>query len=228
MRLTDDIRNYQFSPTPLQSQQHKTYREYEALAVLKYSFPEMFSSLHKAEEPDLQDSAGEIGVEVTWGGSPVNELINSESAKYPHATEENKEKILNRIREHGGDRIGPITSFPLGTEDADKTNILRAFQNKVQKAEKYKQGFSNIGLVITIDIPLSIYPDYDWGKELEPYNNNMFNFAILLHMLGVSMYDFRTKEYTNKDIPKEDWCALRKLSRMTVEGIISDADPTWN
>ena len=55
MKLTASIRNYQFTNS-LQASQHKTYREYEALAVLKFSFPELFSNLHKAEAPDLQDS----------------------------------------------------------------------------------------------------------------------------------------------------------------------------
>ena len=226
MKLTDNIRNYTFN-TSLKPEQHKTYREYEALAVLKYSFPELFSNLHKAEAPDLQDSEGSIGVEVTWGSSPNNELINNESAKYPQATEANRIKILNRIREHGGDRRGPITSFPLGTEDGDKVHILRAFQKKVKKADRYREDFCNLGLVITIDTPLSIFPDFDWGKELEPYNNDKYDFVVLSHWQGVSMYDFHTRERIDKEISKENRYTLKKLSRMTVEGIIRDDDPVW-
>ena len=108
MKLTDKIRNYSFA-TSLQPTQHKTYREYEALSYLKYSFPELFSKLSKAEAPDLQDADGEIGVEVTWGSSPDNELITAESNKYHLATEKNKQRILERIREHGGDRRGSVS-----------------------------------------------------------------------------------------------------------------------
>ena len=227
MKLTDNIRNYSFA-TSLQSAQQKTYREYEALSLLKYSFPELFSKLRKGDAPDLQDSDGRIGVEVTWGSSPENELIASESNKYTRATEENKRGILERIREHGGDRKGSVTSFPLGTEDRDKAYILRAFEKKVEKADRYHEGFIKIGLVIIIDVPLSIYPDFDWGNWLEPYNNNKFDFVILSHWQGICMYDFRTGEYTNKKISKGDRCALKKLSRLTTEGIIRDDDPVWD
>jgi hypothetical protein len=54
MNLRDDIRNFQVT-TALSSEKIKVAREYNALAILKYSFPDRFSKLHKAETPDLQN-----------------------------------------------------------------------------------------------------------------------------------------------------------------------------
>ena len=87
MDSTDIIRNYEVK-TALPSELIKTSGEYRVLAYLMYSFPEQFSNLHKAESPDLQDLDDNLGVEVTWGGSPADAIITGESKKYYHAKTE--------------------------------------------------------------------------------------------------------------------------------------------
>lgn len=93
MNIPEEIRNYRFT-SALPSELIKTSREYYALAVLRYSYPERFTGLCKSESPDLQDLNRSLGVEVTWGGSPQDEIITGESYKYSQAkTEVEKGKV---------------------------------------------------------------------------------------------------------------------------------------
>lgn len=227
MNLRDDIRNFQVT-SALSTGLIKTSREYEALAILKYSFPEKFSILRKAERPDLQDLEGKLGVEVTWGGSPRDELISGESQKYSHAkTDGEKERILQKIRENGGNRDAFSTSYPIGTSDSDKKNVIEVFHKKLKKVDNYRKSFQCVGLAIIIDIPLFLLDDSQWGTWLSEINNNSFDFVALIHWSGVEIYDFKTGEYSNRRISREDMDALKRLGRMAAEGIIRDDDPVW-
>ena len=227
MNLRDEIRNFQVTKA-LSTELIKTSREYKALAILKYSFPDCFSNLHKAEAPDLQDDDGSLAIEVTWGGSPRDELISGESVKYSHAkTEAEKERSLQRIRKNGGNRDAISTSYPAGTSEGDKKHVLEVFRKKLKKADNYRQCFQRIGLAIIIDIPLFFFDDLQWGKWLSGINDGGFDFVAIIHWSGVDIYDFKTGEYSDRRICREDMDALERLGRMAAEGIIKDDDPVW-
>lgn len=178
--------------------------------------------------PDLQDSNGNLGVEVTWGGSPTDELITGESLKYLHAkTKAEKERILQKIQRNGGNRDAISTSYPVGTSDNDKKNVITVFQKKLKKVDNYRKKFQCIGLAVIIDIPLYFFDDTQWGQWLSDINDDKFDFVALIHLFGVVIYDFKTGEYSNTSINKEDMDALKRLGRMAAEGIIKDDDPVW-
>ena len=125
MNLRDDIRNYEVI-SALPTELIKTSRKYKVLAFLKYSFPERFSRLQKSEAPDLQEPDGNLAVEVTWGGSPRDELVSGESLKYDYArTEAEKEKCLQKIRKNGGDRDDISISFPMSTVEKEKKTLSK-------------------------------------------------------------------------------------------------------
>lgn len=227
MNLRDEIRSFHVT-TALPTELIKTSREYRVLSILKYSFPDCFSKLHKAEAPDLQDDSGNLAVEVTWGGSPRDELISGESLKYSHAkTEAEKDRSLQKIRKNGGDRDAISTSYPVGTSEGDKKNIIKVFRKKLKKVDIYRKSFQCLGLAIIIDIPLSFFDDPLWGKWFSDINDYRFDFVTLIHWSGVDIYDFKTGEYSNKRIGREDMDALKRLGRMAAEGIIKDDDPVW-
>ena len=228
MIFRDEIRNYQITTT-LPTELMKTSREYKALAVLKYSFPDCFAKLHKAEAPDLQDDDGNIAIEVTWGGSPRYELISGESLKYSHAkTEAERERCLQKIWKNGGNRDAISTSYPVGTSEDDKKNVIEVFRKKLKKVDNYRQSFQRIGLAIIVDIPLFFFDDSQWGHWLSDINDGGFDFVALIHWSGVDIYDFKTGEYSNRRIVREDMDALKRLGRMASEGIIKDDDPVWD
>jgi len=227
MNLRDDIRYYEVT-SALPTELIKTSREYKSLAILKYSFPERFSKLHKSEAPDLQASDGSLAVEVTWGGSQQDELISGESLKYTHATTKaEKERILQKIRKNGGNRDDVSTSYPVGTSEGDKKNVIGAFRKKLKKVDKYRQSFQRIGLAILIDTPSLLFDDSRWGEWLSDINGDSFDFVALIHWSGVDLYDFKTGEYLSQRISSEEMDALKCLGRMAAEGIIKDDDPVW-
>ena len=222
----DEIRNFSVTK-PLPSGLIKKSEEYKALAILKYSFPDCFSKLHKDESPDLQDSDGDIGVEVTSGESMSDHIITSESIKYRHSNSEaEKKKILQKIQNSGGNTDGFIIDYPVGNADIDMKNVKTAFEKKIAKADSYRKRFKYIGLAILIDCPLFI--DQPWGNTLSNINNGKYDFVALLHWSGVALYDFKTDNYTYSQISREDMDDLKRLGRMAAEGIIKDNDPIWN
>ena len=227
MNITDDIRNFQVK-TALQPEKIKTSREYRTLAILKYSFPEKFSKLHKAEAPDLQDDEGELGIEVTWGGSPKDEMISGESYKYVHAkTEADRKNCLQKIQKNGGNRSAITTTYPLSTAEGDIVHIQNVFCKKLKKADTYRKAFRHVGLAILIDIPMSFFSDSDWGKWLSDINDDCFDFVAIIHWSGVEIFDFSSGEYSSRIIDWKDMDALKRLGRMAAEGFIKDEDPVW-
>lgn len=227
MNITDEIKNFQVT-TALPAELIKTSREYTTLAILKYSFPDCFSTLHKAESPDLQDDEGKLGIEVAWGGAPRNELITSEGLKYSRAKNEKaREKCLQIIRQNGGDRDEISITYPVGTAEDDKKHVQNIFRKKLKKVDNYRKAFKQVGLAIMIDIPLFYFTDSDWGQWLSDLNQGAFGFVAIIHWSGVDIYDFSSKKYFSKRIDRETMGDLSKLARMTAEGIIKDTDPAW-
>jgi hypothetical protein len=52
-------------------------------------------------------------------------------------------------------------------------------------------------------------------------------FAVLVHWSGVDLYDFNTKKYIFKMISKQEMLTLKKIGRLTAEGIITVEDDVW-
>lgn len=226
MFIRDEIKNYTVTK-PLPAGLIKKAEEYKALAILKHSFPDRFARMHKDESPDLQDSDGDLGVEVTSGESTSDHIITSESIKYRHSKSEvEKEKILKKIQNNGGNIDGYIIDYPIGNADSDMIHVTAAFEKKIAKADLYRKRFKCIGLAIMLDCPLFI--NHQWGKRLSHINNGKYDFVALLHWSGVVLYDFRTDNYSYANINREDMDALKKLGRMAAEGIIKDDDSVWN
>lgn len=227
MNFTDEIRNYKvYSPLP--QEMIKTSREYTALAILKYSFPERFANLCKSEAPDLQDQEADLGIEITSGFSSRDEQITGESIKYSRAkTEKDRETCRRKIVNCGGTRDEISTGYPVTTPDSDKANVIAAFQKKLKKVDQYHKKFKHVGIAILIDIPMFFFSDSEWGKWLEEINGGQFSFVALIHWSGIDIYDFSTGTYSVKRIDGEDMNTLKKIGRMAAEGIITDDSPVW-
>ena len=227
MNITDDIRK--FRPTSdISPELRKLSQEYYALAVLKYCDKQRFGGLRKAESPDLQDSEGYLGIEVTDSTSAQEQQISGESIKFRNAkTDTERENALRIIRRNGGDRNAQHTSYPIGTGEGVLKNIQNAYCNKLKKLSIYRKKCSQIGLVIRIDFPISIIGNNQWGTLLTSKEQNEFDYIILQHWSGIDIYDVRIDAYSHFRINREDMDDLKRLGRMAAEGIIKDNDPIW-
>lgn len=228
MKLIDEIRMYQVT-SPLPASKIKTSREYFALAMFKFLFPEKFANLRKAESPDLQDCVAKLGIEVTSGISPQDEQITGESLKYSRAKSgRERNECLRIIQKCGGTRDAISTGYPVSTPNSDKGCVINVFQKKVKKADQYHKEFQHMGMAIIMDIPMFLFCDHDWGKWLEPMNEDQYEFVALIHWSGIDVYNFITKDYCIKRIKQEDMDALKKLGRLAAEERIRDDDPIWH
>jgi len=227
LNITDDIRK--FRPTSdISPELRKLSQEYYALAVLKYCDKQRFGGLRKAESPDLQDSEGYLGIEVTDSTSAQEQQISGESIKFRNAkTDTERENALRIICRNGGDRNAQHTSYPIGTKEGVLKNVQNAYCNKLKKLSKYRRKCSKIGLVIRIDFPISILGNTQWGTLLTGKKEDDFDYIILLHWSGIDIYDVRIDAYSHFRINREDMDDLKRLGRMTAEGIINDNDPIW-
>ena len=116
-------------------------------------------------------------------------------------------------------------------EVKNKVNVEKAFRKKLKKTESYRRKFNHLGIVIVVDIPMMFFEtDFDWKEWLFEINESSvynYDFVILSHWSGLDLYDFRTREYAQRRIDRNDRDALRKLARMTTEGIIKEDDLVW-
>ena len=227
MIINELLQDYKIT-TALQPELRKTSREYCALSFLQFSFPDLFFNLRKKEAPDLQAQEDGIGIEVTWGGSPENEIISGESDKYRRARNQaERERSLEIIRKHGGDRNDFCTSYPVGSSSLDKKYLENAINKKKKKVFRYRRDFQRVGLAILIDIPLFFLGDPNWGDWLSDINQNDFDFVCIIHFWGVDLFNFFTRKYLSSRPSREEIEALKLLSRLTAEGIIQDDDSVW-
>lgn len=56
----------------------------------------------------------------------------------------------------------------------------------------------------------------------------IYDFIVIIHLTGADMYCFKTKNYYNRSISKDDLNVLKIIARMTAENIINESDPLWN
>lgn len=224
IKITDKIRNY-VPKTAIDSELGKYSEEYFVLACLKHCLPAQFSNLRKAETPDLLVFDGSLGVEVVSAISTKERVITRESTKYRETTDEKKkEKYLNAVTKQGGDIKDKCIYYPIVTQDTIIKCIINVYNSKIDKTDSYLQQCSRIGLAIIVDVPLSL-ENIEWMEWFpEP---KVFDMIILLHWKGFDLYDFNTKSYEHIIIDKNDRLALKKLGRMTAEGIIKEDDPEW-
>ena len=224
---SDRILNYTVD-SGLASNQIKNSREYYVLALLKHLFPDQFSLLHKSESPDLQDSEGFLGVEVTSGIRRRDELISGEGAKFFRAkTIAEKESSLQKIMNVGGNIERFVISTPATTIELDWEQVIEVFQKKLEKIDSYKESLKHVGLAIIIDYPTFPFNDYNWSASLSELNQQKYDFVIFSHWSGIDIYDFYADKFYSKSISCEERELLKKLGRMTAEGIIAEEDSEW-
>ncbi len=233
MELTDDIRKHVFKDS-IKQELRKKSQEYYVLALLKHYLPQIGQTLHCADSPDLQDDNGLIGIEVTEAVSPRERQISGEFIKLHKTTDPKKNELSKSIIIRNGGTLSPISvSFPMVTTDTLKENIKNIVRKKLKKLQEYPP-FQGIGLAILIDFPIVDDIHKEWYKwvmaeqDVEQSNSlNKYAFSLLICWDNLSYYDFRTNESVNIKIDDTSYQGLKKLARMTAEGLVKEDDPIW-
>ena len=228
MELTDEIRSFSFS-SPIQQELAKKSEEYFVLALLKHYFYHIGSLLHCADAPDLQDDQGIIGIEVTRAVSAREAQISGEFIKLHTTCDLQKNDLSKSLIERNG---GKLTSFsvtyPLFTAEQIESDIKAILKKKGKKFKNYST-FQHVGFAVIVDTNMLAEIKENWCKWVEEAAGSLikFDFVFLVCWDEMSYYNMRTRELIYTVFDKDMNIGLKKLARMTAEGLVDKNDPVW-
>lgn len=232
MELTDRIKNKSYSKS-LDSHLWKTYQEFLCLAVLKYVFGNEFQHLRHDDAPDLQDQDNKIGIEVTQAIEPKDAQTSGEHIRFFESDDKSvRVKSRGKIEANGGMLFenGVLVMSPKTAEET-KNTIINAYTRKSAMINEYKKnGFQTLGLCIYHQVHLSSEIQkqcFAWLKEVRQLEKDQFDFAFIVHFMGVMRFDFAKGEMKSYEIEEDVMDNLGVLARMTVEGEVKEDDPIW-
>ena len=232
MELTDRIKNRSYSKS-LDSHLWKTYQEFLCLAVLKYVFGNEFQSFHHADAPDLQDQNNRVGIEVTQAIEPKDAQTSGEHIRFFESDNKNvRAKSRSKIESNGGMLFenGVLVTKTKTAKEIEDT-IVGAYTRKCAMIPEYqKNGFHTLGLCIYHQEHLSSDIQkqcFSWLKDARNESTPQYNFAIIVHFMGVMIFDFIIGEMKSYEIEEDVMDTLGVLARMTAEGEVKEDDPVW-
>ena len=230
---TDRVKQKKFT-SAITSSEQKYSQEYRVLAVLRYLYPEKFSTMVKRDSPDLQDDANGIGIEVVSAVKDSDMRATRAFSEVCQAENEIDEKSRKRIETSGysiipilGDRNFICTT---GTAEGEKTVFQKAIRKKLKNIDRYKVNFKQIGLAVVLpEIPTSYTEAHfsAWLFEVIYENEVSFDFVYILSYRFSILIDVKNKGFTKREISSEVSLALSKIARMTAEGDLSLTDQEW-
>ena len=222
---TDLVKKKEFS-TSINSGIQKHSQEYKVLAILRYLYPQKFSTMINGEAPDLQDNENGVGIEVV-SAAQENDMRASRAFSELHQTKGgDNEKSEERIRASGykfvsvqGKKVGISTT---GTSDSEK--VL------VQKIVLKKKNFRKVGLAILFsETPTSYAEDHclEWVTEVLNNFQDSFDFVYVLSHRFCIYYEIQKNVSEKRCFTENVYKSLSTIARMTAEGQLSLTDPEW-
>ncbi|WP_026528269.1 hypothetical protein [Butyrivibrio sp. VCD2006] len=229
----------------IDSRKLKDSREYYALAVLKSLFPYEYKDLmrKKTDRPDLKSLEGSYGIEVTTADSENDNEDNRLLSEYAVSHDEKIKKKLETHKNNvevvdigvrairGG---GYNDSYDISTETTmgkgaqlEYQLLINSIRKKVVSANKYKDGFHHLELVI---IKKERVPgDWEQGiiqciKIVMEREAGILRKIYFLYGNKCYMVSLDGREEV---IIIEHRDKLQLLARLTAEGIIADDDYEW-
>ena len=232
MELTDRIKNKSYDKS-IDSHLLKTYQEFLCLAVLKYVCGDEYQSFHHADAPDLQDQNNKIGIEVTQAIEPKDAQTAGEHIRFFESDDKNiRAKSRSKIEANGGMLFenGALVLKPKSREQI-RNVIVNSYTDKCTMIPEYqKNGFHTLGLCIYHQEHLSVEIQkqcFSWLKDARNESTPQYDFAIIVHFMGVMIFDFAKGEMKSYEIEEDVMDTLGVLARMTAEGEVKEDDPVW-
>lgn len=230
---TDLVKGKKFS-SPINSGIQKHSQEYKVLAILRYLYPQKFSTMINGEAPDLQDSENGVGIEVV-SAAQQDDMRASRAFSELHQTKGvNDEKNEERIRASGykfvpvqGNIVGISTT---GTSDGEKMLVQKIVLKKAEKIQQYKKNFRKVGLAILFsETPTSYTEDHclEWVTEVLNQFQDSFDFVYVLSHRFCIYYEIQKKISEKRCFTENVYESLSTIARMTAEGELSLTDLEW-
>lgn len=230
---TDRVKNKKYA-NPIESSIQKYAQEYRVLATLKYLFPEKFKTMIAKDNPDLQDVANRVGIEVTVAAGQNDMKAFSLFSKMRNATGKAREKQIRKIISCGyfftrvKDNRFVISTF--GTSDCEKSLFRKSIQAKTEKSQKYRNSFDTVGVaILLLQIPTREAEEnyVDWTKETLCEDKTSFDFVYIISNRFCILYDVKNDYSDKRSISPEENRLLCIIGRMSAEKELSLEDVEW-
>lgn len=204
--------------------------ECDALAALKFYFPDKYKNLIHSDSPDLQDG-NKIGIEVTQAnGETYNKTIGEWTDYRTKGNVESLNKVREIVEQKGGYVFedGAIFHGARGIEDdfADAKNVI---DKKIKKLSKYRNKFSECDLLILMESPLDGLFKLATNYLLDKQNNCVYKYDKLLILTCSELYsyDFKTKKEETITIEPAAKSCIFMVGVMVVNGFLKDVDDAF-
>lgn len=230
---TDLVKKKEFI-SAITSSEQKHSQEYWVLAVLRYLYPEKFSTMVKRDSPDLQDDANGIGIEVV-SAVKDSDMRAARAFSEMCKTEDGIDARNRKRIETSGYSIIPILGdrnfiYTTGTAEGEKEVFQKAIRKKVNIIDRYMVDFEQIGLAVALPEPPTSYAEdhlSKWLFEVVPEDEIFFKFVYILSHRFCVLIDVQERVVVKREISPEVSRALSKIARMTAEGDLSLTDLEW-
>lgn len=217
------------------SQIIKYSQEYCVLAALRYFFPDEFANVNHSDHPDLKcDDYGIEVVSVVDGHERSVEKLFDEYKKAWLAGQDTNQMAKKMDNKYSIDTSfeRPRLKYPISTADKERILVQRAIEKKIKFIAEYKAEYSHVDLAVFFtEIPTSECLErlLEWTQSSlavveERYGRIFFISSRNLTVIETDNWVTRS----SIDILPETWKALRKIGKLTAEGVIKLTDAEWN
>ena len=230
---TDLVKKKEFSSSINPSIQ-KHSQEYKVLAILRYLYPQKFSTMISGEAPDLQDNENGVGIEVVSAAQENDMRASRAFSELRQTKGGDNEKSEERIRASGykimsvqGNKVRISTT---GTSDSEKVLVQKIVLKKAGKIQQYKKNFRKVGLAILFsEIPTSYTEEHclEWITEVLSKFRDSFDFVYVLSHRFCIYYENQKNISEKRCFTENAYKSLSTIARMTAEGQLSLTDPEW-
>ena len=214
----------------------KHSQEYNVLGVLRYFYPQKYSTMVLGEAPDLQDIQNCTGIEVTAAVSENDMKASRAFSQFISGKEavRSQQRYINKIQSSGysltpiSDNI--ISIYTTGTSNHQKAIFQAAIRKKLKKSLRYREKFANLGLAVVFpEIPTSDTEQkcMDWLREVLNEIPKPFDFVYIIAYRFCFYYDVLGDTFEEKVLSREDAHAIKTIARMTAEGELSLESYEW-
>lgn len=216
--------------------------ENQALAILKYYFPSIFSDLFLSDAPDIQDKKKVWGIEVVRVSFEEESRLLGEVNQYFNSLQDHDELKAKKYREKiirdGGVFTEAGVQLPLTVTRVEENRFAYTIQKKLEKIPGYKKhGFVNMGLfMFHNEIPIQFTEPVERMEMLDWIQNcysDKYDWAFIVdwdddkQLNRLTIINFKNHGLEIKHIPASIMMDCVRYGRLAAEGGISADEPIW-
>lgn len=213
----------ELEPAPLPRELCKHYDECYVKVILESLFPQDYSNLELSDAPDLRQQHPSIGIEVTNGTDPKEQMVASLFTQHIYATSpEKQEKALKTLRKNNCDipTNGFCTrNYAIVDDDTRLQWADNLIVEKLVKLQDHYQLFERNELAIVIEEPIGhdIMMHHTSQVVQKNIGNPCFDCIYIITVNTVYKYDTNTNTCTYLDFASQQFEYSQRALRIVID-----------